>query len=211
MTQASTTDQELAGLEAARNRIMAKLFVMMGVSDWPKRTKLSVFAPTFTRWQDAVFQQLARGLSEDHLLEYLQKQMAKFKSFRGIPVWTIFRELERTSFAQMDRAHDATKRKKRAAEPRQPRAERPLIDRLCDEISRALPQTWTTVEFTSILRRTAEQVRVDRLTPDQARKQIKDVIERNGIRLDKAVKSWVMNVVTGRERGRSDVEEEEEV
>jgi len=196
-------------LNAARNRTMAKLFVIMGVSDWPKRTKLSVFAPTFTKWRDTVFQQLARGVSEEYLHQYLRKQMAKFKSFRGVPVWTIFRELERTSFAQMDRAHDAVKQEKRASEPKPPRAARPLIDQLCDEISRALPRRWTTVEFTSILRRTTEQVRVDQLTADQARKQINDTIERNGIRLDRAVKSRVMNVVTGRERGRSDGEEED--
>jgi len=209
MAETSTTDRELAGLEAARNRVMEKLFVMMGVSGWPKRTKLSVFAPTFTKWRDAVFQQLARGVSEEYLLQYLRKQMAKFKSFRGVPVWTIFRELERTSFSQMDRAHDAAKQEKRAAEPRQPRAARPLIDQLCDEISRALPRKWTTVEFTSILRRTTEQVRTGRLASDQAQKQIEDVIERNGIRLDEAVKIRVMDVVTGRERGRSDGEEEE--
>lgn len=133
------TMTEIEEIKAAENRIFAELIEMMGIGSWPAREKLRCFSPTAKHWRDVIFQQISRGVPEQVIVDYLRKKNVIMKSFRGVPVWNVFRDLERMPFGKIDTAHDDIKRqaqRRRVAAEAEEKPQWTELDRLCGALMR---------------------------------------------------------------------------
>lgn len=186
---------EIDQLKSAENRIFARVIEMMRISTWPKREKTAALQPSITVWRNLIFAQLARGVPESVILDYLKKQLHMKKSFRGVPAFLIFRDLERSSFTKMDRAYDAIKTKRHRAAVDSSPASYPSYSPL-DLLCQSLEQSFRRNRKISLLTSTVRSIASSNppYSPDKARRHIELAAQTAGIRLKKSDLDRILSI-----------------
>jgi len=170
-------------LGPAVGRVYGEMLKMSGLARLTKAQKNAALNPHPAAWQDAIFVQLVRGLSEEQIVGYLKEKLQTFKTFAGHCVWDIFRELERTSIYRLDKRHDEQKAERHAAEvAARPQKGASKIETLCWAIRRRFPGG-AGLSLACSLASIRGGIVAGRLTVDEGRERLEKAIATLGLKL----------------------------